>query len=284
MILDTDHHVHSRYSDCCHENYDLETIINRQTENGMRYVCVSDHIHRIEDTGGLSEHLRFLRENPEIAAKNRVFVGAELTFIDYDGNIPLPFIDSKDQPDFLIAGCHSIPEYGINMGDIISAGTMLGSMNSDEFSVFTAGHHRMLKGAVLKGIINILAHPYDFFFRCEIFDSRLLENFIEIARICRKNDIAVEINNASARRCLSSAGNYKNFNKYCIQPAVFYMEMINIARNEGALFSTGSDAHDADSIGNMDYAEKVVTKINIDRTQLLNLDNGDDFRKYLPVS
>ncbi len=281
MIPDTDHHVHSRYSECCHEDYNLENIIKKQTENGLRYICVTDHIHCMEETGGLAEHFGYLQDNPGIAERNTVFIGAELTIAGNKGNFPLSFLKSGEQPDFLIGGCHSIREYRIGMGDINSARLLLVSMNDNDFLNFTDVHYQMLKGAVQKGIINILAHPYDLFFRCGIFDSRLLGKFQKIARICRKNDIAVEINNASARRCLSPEGKQKRYNKYSIESADFYMKMIKIAADEGVFFSTGSDAHDEMSIGNMEYAAKVIEKAETDRSQLFYLDNGEDNKRYL---
>ena len=276
-----DNHVHSVYSECCNENYNLETIINKQAANGMKYACVTDHIHSIDDTGGLAGHFSFIRTNPEALKKIDVFIGAELTFIDDEGNVPLPFLSGAERPDFLIGGCHSVGSCGVSMSDINTAHSRLAAMTDNEFTAFTDEHLHMLKGAVQKGIINILAHPLDIFFRCRIYDSRLLESFQEIARICRKKDIAVEINNASAERCLSSGGNGDDFNKYSIRPEVFYMKMINIARDEGVIFSTGSDAHTELSIGDMKYAEIAVKKAGIDHSRLLSLDSGVDFKRYL---
>ena len=281
MKADADNHVHSKYSECCHENYDLETIIRIQSENGMKYACVTDHIHTDADTGGLSEHFRYLKANPVTVEKIKVYIGAELTFTDHEGNVPLPFLESGEQPDFLTGGCHSIPGYDVSMGDIEKARLKLKCMTDKEFIDFTDVHRRMVKGAVEKGLINILAHPFDLFFRCGIYDSRLLDNFQSIARICRKNDIAVEINNASAGRCISTPENHTEYNKYCIRPADFYLKMINIAVEENVIFSTGSDAHVEISIGRMEYCEEIIKKTGIDHSKLFYLDNGVDNKRYL---
>ncbi|MBN1646636.1 MAG: hypothetical protein JW874_01265 [Spirochaetales bacterium] len=273
MKPDIDNHIHSRYSSCCGEDYGLEQIIAVLQKKKMQYACVSDHIHVTGDTAGLREHFDWRKKvQKKEDLSFPVYIGAEMTIISTAGDIPeLPY-GGRYRPDFLIGGCHRIPgRKHLNMNSIDIAGQKLRAMPDSELRAVYAEHAEMICSSVKKRKYDILAHPFDFFFRCAIFDRRQLEEFVMICRLCREYDIAVGLNNASARRCLGQMRNVQAFNAHCIGSEEFFLSMLRIARSEHLLFSPGSDAHMLRDAGCLDFVEKAISCSGISKNELFCL-------------
>ena len=250
MKLTVDHHVHTRYSNCCREDYGLREIIETQIQNGMEYACVTDHIHSSRDTAGLSEHHAAYQSLPERLKGIPVYIGAELTFSSPEGHVPVDTAALEKTPAFTIGGCHHIPwDSRLTMGDIPGSRAIVAAMNEQSYFEMLKKHHILLKGAVEKEHIDILAHPYDFFFRLGIFDTRMLDMFHDIVLLCKKHRVAIEINNASAKRCLMEEERGERFNGSCISPKSFYSGLIKMAMDEKVPLSPASDAHAQKDIG-----------------------------------
>jgi histidinol phosphatase-like PHP family hydrolase len=277
MLLTIDHHIHSKYSDCCRGNYDFHDIVQAVHARNLRYYCVSDHVHSDADTGAISLHHSALRNIPEVFLDRPVFIGAEVTFCSRQGDYPDKFQPADPKPAFLIGGCHKIPGTAITMRSIPRSIEILQTYEDHELSGIFAIHHEMLCGAVKKGAIDILAHPYDIFFRCGIFDSRQLEMFVQIARLCREHDVAIEINNASMTRCFYRDSEALTLaTRYSMPPRDFYTRMLRIALEEGKFLSPASDAHTLSNVGNMNQIERLMTEMGIPEERLLYLDRKNN--------
>jgi histidinol phosphatase-like PHP family hydrolase len=273
VIINIDNHIHSRFSGCCRENYGLEQIYMVQKENNMRYACVTDHIHETGETAGLKEHFSWLRKT---AAGQKmdipVFVAAEMTIINSDGDIPEIVSSADCQPDYLIGGCHYIPgKSGLNMGSIREAVRQLRKFSESDLQNLYNFHRNMIAGAVRRKKFDIFAHPFDFFYRCGIFDQRLLDGFREFCCLCRENNIAVELNNASAERCLVDFADSAVFNSNCVRSVDFFMRMLEIVKSENVKLSPASDAHSLARIGYLEYAEKAFNLAGFSSEDLFSL-------------
>lgn len=272
MNYAVDHHIHTKYSACCRQEYDLADIISIQSKKGMKYMCVSDHIHEDKDDGGIPEHYKVLRNNPELVQNKKIFIGAELTIRTLEGDVPLLCKERKEKPQFLLGGCHTIPQFNLHMWAINDSINIMREYSENQLLKLFNSYQKMIIGACRKRNFDVLIHPLEFFIRCDLFDSRILDLFIDIAGTCRKNNIAIELNNASINRCLFPSSKYAPFNRHCIQPANFFREMIAIACNENVLFSPGSDAHHLENIGNLNAVNSILSEFGIKEDQIFFLD------------
>ncbi|MBN2510252.1 MAG: PHP domain-containing protein [Spirochaetales bacterium] len=280
MKLNIDHHVHTRYSNCCNEDYGLKEIIEAQNANGMSYVCVSDHIHTARDTGGLEDHHRALATLPSSYKELPVYLGVEMTFTSPEGDIPVDPGALPAPPSFTIGGCHHFPwDKDLTMGDVPGGRAKLARMTEQGLTELLLQHHRLLQGAVQKARIDILAHPFDFFFRLGIFDARLLDMFHDTVRLCKKHRVAIEVNNASARRCDAEEKKNTPFNSQCIAPKKFFSALITMAMEEKVPLSPASDAHARNDIGCFDSLLPYLEEAGAGPGDFLRLDSLDTFSK-----
>jgi histidinol phosphatase-like PHP family hydrolase len=272
MKLQIDHHIHSKYSACCRGNYDFHDIFHRLHEQEMLYYCVTDHVHSDADSGGLRAHHEVLQRIPDHLLDRPVYIGVEVTFNTGDGEYSSAFRANAPQPAYVIGGGHHIPNTDVSMWSIPRAIEVLQQCDDHALTELFACYHNMQCGAVKNRTIDILAHPHDLFFRCGIFDIRQLEMFAATARLCRRYDVAVEVNRASIIRCAKAdnAG-YVPANRHCIRPNDFYTRMIQLVLDEGGLLSPASDAHALDDVGKLDKVEEFMTGMGIQDDQLLYL-------------
>ncbi len=272
MKLHIDHHIHSKYSACCRGTYDFQEIVRTLHEQDRRYYCVTDHVHSEVDSGGLQAHHEALRKIPAYLLDRPVYIGVEVTLSSRNGEYSSAFRVAAPQPAYVIGGGHHIPDTDVSMGSIPRAKDVLQRCDDNALTELFAIYHDMQCGAVKNHSIDILAHPHDLFFRCGVFDSRQLDLFADTVRLCRKHDVAVEVNRASIIRCAQADNaDYAPFNRHCIRPNEFYARMIQLAIDEGVLLSPASDAHVLQDVGKLDAVETCLAEMGVQEDQLFYL-------------
>jgi len=246
--LGTDYHIHTFYQRCGNGTLTLENIIRRAEGLRMTSLAITDHINNFEH---IANHKLIKQDIEAVETDLEVFFGCELNFMSCDG--PWPYNEQIHQEygfEVVIGGIHS---------------TYTDSQDIVEVRDIQQRHHmRTLNDPLL----NVLVHPY-WFGKAE-WEARPAEWWVELletmpddyvremAQASAANDCAIEVNACAI---------FYNKN----YPAEFqsaYIRYLGRLRDEGALFTVGSDAHDIKQIGTSEYCEGILDGLGVPAEQI----------------
>ena len=267
-----DNHVHTKYSACCHENYDLRKIARVHEEKGFAYACVSDHVHSDTDGDFMTEHARVRNDLIAGGFPLPIFLGIEASIVDIEGHLPLDSVAGT--PDFVMCSDHWIPTTRITMDDLTGSARIVKDMHDRDPRKLRALYGdvaSMYVNAMSCNKIDILAHPFDTFMRIGNFDKQLLEVFGTVCEACQANGVAIEINNKAVERQFELLTNIEPLHDDCLPAAEFYTRLMEIPLNYDVLFSTGSDAHVVLDIGVLDHAAQFIERMHIPERKIFSL-------------
>jgi histidinol phosphatase-like PHP family hydrolase len=266
-----DTHVHTRYSACCHENYDLRKIARIHEVKGFSYACVSDHVHDDNDGAFMTEHARVRNDLLAGGFPLPIFIGIEASIVDIEGHLPLSSVART--PDYIMCSYHWIPATKITMDDLPSSARIVKAMHDHDPSGLRALYvdvASMYVNAMACNKIDILAHPFDTFMRIENFDQQLLDVFGTVCEACQAHGVAIEINNKAVERQLELFTHNEPLHDDCLPAAEFYTRLMKIPLDYDVQFSTGSDAHVVHDIGVLDHAASFMESLNIPERKLFS--------------
>lgn len=267
-----DNHVHTRYSSCCHEQYDLRDIARIHEDKGFSYTCVSDHIHLATDGAFLTEHARIRDELVAGGFTLPIFLGIEASIVDFEGHLPLDGL--VETPDYVLCSDHWIGSTGITMDDLPGSARIVKELHDRDPGKLRSLYKNvasMYINAISSNNVDILAHPFDTFMRIENFDKQLLDFFGMVCEICQERGVAIEINNKTIERQLDLFKNAKPLHEDCLPSEDFYTRLMKIPLKYDILFSTGSDAHVVQDIGMLDNAAKFIERLKIPQRKIYSL-------------
>ncbi|HME51176.1 MAG TPA: hypothetical protein VKM55_03080 [Candidatus Lokiarchaeia archaeon] len=272
VMLLHDNHVHTKYSACCHEHYDLREIARIHESKGFSYTCVSDHVHSDTDGAFLTEHARARQDLTADGFALPIFLGIEASIVNFDGHLPLDSVAGT--PDYIMCSDHWIPSTRITMDDLPGSARIVKEMHDNDpgqLRILYENVASMYVNAMSSNKIDILAHPFDTFMRIGNFDGQLLDYFGVVCEICQEKGVAVEINNKTVERQFDLFTNNEPLHDDCLPPAEFYMRLMKIPLDYDVAFSTGSDAHVVRDIGVLDHAANFIEQLKIPEQKIFSL-------------
>ncbi len=267
-----DHHVHTRYSACCHERYDLREIARAHDRLGFPYSCVSDHVHSGADGAFVAEHQRVRNDLAAGGFGKPIFIGIEASIMDFGGHLELDSVNGE--PDYLLCSDHWIGDTGITMDDLPGSAKLVRTMHEDDYGALKAMYNNvatMYVNAITRNKVDILAHPFDTFMRIANFDQYLLDVFGRVCEACQDNRVAIEINNQSVKRQLDLFSRVEPLHADCLPAPEFYTQLFEIAVGYDVRFSTGSDAHVAKEIGDLNRSRQFIEQLGIPQGRIFSL-------------
>nr|MDO8087079.1 PHP domain-containing protein [Candidatus Sigynarchaeum springense] len=269
-----DHHVHTRYSACCHERYDLRAIATTHDRLGFPYSCVSDHVHGGADGAFVAEHQRVRAELAAGGFAKPVYIGIEASIVDLEGHLALGGVNGK--PDYVLCADHWIGDTGITMDDLQGGARLVRKMHGTDPQALKALYGDvagMYVNAITRNDVDILAHPFDTFMRVSDFDKALIEVFGRVCEACQARRVAIEINNQSVKRAVDVFSRVEPLHADCLPALEFYTRLFKVALGHDVLFSTGSDAHVASDIGDLGRSRRFIEQLGIPQGRVFLLDN-----------
>jgi histidinol phosphatase-like PHP family hydrolase len=205
-----DMHLHTSWTD---GQDSVFKMYKEACKKKLNYILFSEHSRK--NSGRW--FLKFAKEVRSLKNKCIAFVGTEVKILNFKGELDL----SKEihaYSDFIMASVHRFPG---EKSDRIMLKKNFSKKNAINIE------YKLMRAAILNPKTNILGHPFGMSIkRFKASPSKKL--FIDIIKMCKKNNVAFEINSHYHK-------NLKWLLKECIK--------------QNTLFSLGSNAHKVSEIG-----------------------------------
>jgi len=242
-----DYHIHTFYQRCGNETLTVENIIRKAESLYMSSIAITDHLNSLD----MLPNFRLIRRDIEaIDTSIEVFFGVELNFMCCDGDFPYSEA-IRDEYGFEVAigGIHS---------------TYTGSLDEAEVADIQHRHHMRV---LADPLCDVLVHPWwipdrEWKQRPAEWWEDLLESFpderiAELAGASAANRCAIEVNAAAVFYNTAYSRRFRDI----------YVQYLARLRDAGALFTTGSDAHDIGQLGATEYVEGLLDGLAVPDAQ-----------------
>lgn len=236
-----DYHMHTQYSD---GRASVEDMVFSAVQKGLKEVGIADHGPRNIGTGvknnetflDIKEETRALREKYDVD----VYVGAEADIISLDGEIDI----SKEiinELDYLLVGLHPyiLPKDFQSAVHFVMGNQAVKILPNLKERVRNVNTKALVDG-LNKYNVYAITHP----------NLGMEIDIQEVAKACVKNNTAWEIN--TGHLCPT-------------------LEDLLKASKIGIDFVVNSDAHYPETVGELDYGEYVLTKLQVPQERVRNL-------------
>lgn len=243
MKIFIDYHIHSIYSRNRHGKSTVEEIVEKAAKLGLKEIAISDHGPRHFLFGTKKGDLRKIRDEINSLKKKypeiKVLLGVEANIISLEGETEIDEVSKEC--DIILLGFH----YGALFKSFKDFWILL-IMNflSNSFGI---GKKRMIdintravEKALLKYDVDILTHPGD----------KIPVDIARVAKVAEETNTILEINDSHR---------HLNVNE------------IKVASKYDVKFVIGSDAHDAERIGNHNDALGRAKEAGLDLKRVVNL-------------
>ncbi|NLB52030.1 MAG: PHP domain-containing protein [Syntrophomonadaceae bacterium] len=247
-----DYHTHSKHSD---GRQNEAEIIEAAKEKGLKEIAITDHGPLalgigIKDTKVL-EKMRLRIDalnqlNPDIT----ILLGVEANIRDLDGTLDIP-ISAMELLDVLIAGLHpyTIPT-SVSDGINLYLQNSFRHLGRSQREKAIRNNTKAIVAALDNNPrIDILSHPGLFFY----IDVE------EVAQACVRNEVLFEINCGHGYPHVSD---------------------IMVAKEQGVHFIINSDAHFTATVGQLEYGEEAMKKIDIPPSRIVNLEDKGGYNRW----
>jgi putative hydrolase len=247
MIIYGDYHTHTPYS------HGTGTILENALaakQKGLKEIAITDHGFNHTLYGMKRKDLTAMRAECTEAEKQtgvKVLLGVEANFISNDGTIDLTEEDIS-KLDIVLVGHHNFvkakklsDKFSLFFRNIIS-GVFKPSKNKIEKNT------QVYLNAMKKYKINVFTH----------LNYGMKVDTLKVALAARDNNVLIELNGKR----------------------IFFTdeEMLEMAKNK-VKFIIDSDAHSSDRIGEANNAINLITRLNIPKNLIVNLDKLPKFEK-----
>ncbi len=255
-----DLHLHTRpHSPDAHWRATLPNMLRRAVKNGVSTVGLANHYF-------LNTDFRLFQRLPQQIARHRpsgltVLNGAELCVLNRQGEISLTATEAA-QLDFVLAGPHHFKQRWVERPCL------------DSVAMFVAQQHETLLNAARQPLVNGLAHPWVIdparwsFGDCAA-PSQVIGRFLsvwtealfaELGAVAAAHDTALEIGMGLH---LMAAHQGEPFWQQ-------YRRGVQAARNSGARFYFGSDAHHLHVVARLDWLKPTLTQLGFTPTDIID--------------
>lgn len=247
MVIHGDYHTHTQNSDG--RGTILENVLVAK-QKGLREIAITNHGFNHQLYGMKRKDLDSMRKECIEAERQtgvKVLLGVEANFISNDGSIDLTKEDMK-KFDIILVGQHNFVK-AKNISDKFSL-----FFRNIISKIFKPSRKKIEKNtqvylkAMKKYKIDILAH----------LNYGMKVNTLKVALAARDNNILIELNGKR----------------------IFFTdeEMLEMAKNK-VKFIINSDAHFSDRVGEVNNAINLITRLNIPKSLIMNLDKLPKFQK-----
>ncbi|MDD4110509.1 MAG: PHP domain-containing protein [Clostridia bacterium] len=247
MIIYGDYHTHTPYS------HGTGTILENAIaakQKGLKEIAITDHGFNHIIYGIKRSDLKTMKAECIEAEKQtgvKVLLGIEANFISNDGSVDL-YRRDFDFFDVVIVGYHSFVRYK-NISNQFSM-----FFRSIFSGIFKPSKKKIEKNtliylnAIRKYKINVLSH----------LNYGMKVDVLKVALAARDKNILIELN-----------GKRISFTDE---------EILEMAKNK-VKFIINSDAHSSDRVGEVNNGINLVTRLNIPKELIVNLDKLPKFKK-----
>ncbi len=249
MRTDVDLHLHTALIGCANQTMTVPALLQRCEQEGITTIAITDHLNRPDQ---LPTHLLIKQQLAEYQGPVQITWGVEANVLDPQTGAISVSEEQVEQAgfDLVIAGPHATYHTEPNVRSIIDL------------------QHRLMMAVVTNPLVDVLVHPW-WFSRTE-FDNGVLawmttlqqwpeSQIRELGQAARETGTAIEMN-ADAIIINSYYG-----------PAFQedYKRVFAILLEEGATFTTASDAHDISKVGISRLAAQYLAEIGATDDNLL---------------
>ena len=242
-----DLHVHTRpHSPDAHRRATVSAMLRQAADNGVWTVGLANHYFPTTNP----RIFRKLRQQVEKETPDgmTVLVGAELCVLDSNGTIHLTENEAQ-QFDFILAGPHHFGQRWVEKPSTGSA------------DAFIQHQHQMLLGAARNPLVDGMAHPWviniqhaqrRWGFAPDEFSAVWSEDYFwELGQVAKTYDTAIEIGMGIHLMAEHQGEHFWEM----------YVRGMRVAREAGAKFYFGSDAHHLHVIARLDWLRPTLAKL-----------------------
>ena len=242
-----DLHIHTRpHSPDAHWRAKLPAMLKQAAGNGVWTIGLANHYFPTTSFSIFEKLQAQVRH--AIPAGMTVLVGAELCVLNTQGEINLTGNEAQ-QLDFVLAGPHHFRQRWVDRPP------------SGNAAAFVAHQHQMLLNAARNPLIDGLAHPWVIsvqdasrkwgFFVEDFLQVWAEDLFAELGQVAAHNNTALEI--GMGIHLMAQHQGEAFWNKY--------VRGLQAARDAGAKFYFGSDAHHLFVVGRIDWLEPTLDRL-----------------------
>ncbi len=249
MRKDVDLHIHTALIGCANDTMGVPELLGRCEQEGIMSVAITDHLNRPDQ---LPTHHLIKQQLREYEGPVQVTWGVEANVIDPATGAISVVEEHVEEMGFelVIAGPHSSYHEEPDVRSIVDL------------------QHRLMMQVVANPLVHVLVHPW-WFGRRE-FDSGVLAWLTDLqqwpeAQIRELGQAAAETGTAIEM----NASAIINSPIYGPEFLADYKRAFGILLEEGAKFTTGSDAHNIDQLGRSSDAAEYLEAIGATDEDLL---------------
>lgn len=239
-----DYHTHTRYS---HGESTVLENVRAAREKGLRRVAISDHGPGslfgvgVESLATFDAIRKEVEEAQQLYPDVEVLLGVEANVLSVDGRLDIP-LEMQSQFDVVLVGLHPLVRWEpLRDGAALIWRNVMGARCKARADEARWLNTQALVNAVLKNRVHAVTHPG---YRLPI-DTALL------AQACARAGCALEIN----------ASHPHTTEAY-----------IRIAKEHGARFILGSDAHSARRVGDLGRAAALARRAGLRAADIVNVE------------
>ena len=220
QIEKQDMHIHTRNSNCVHENYGVKEVINKINSLDIKKFAITDHYYK--NANILRElKLRKLRF-PKIK------IGLEIDYLDIkDNNVDKEIIKLCD---VIIGSIHKIQDKEEKLTENEIIGRYINA----------------LKTIITTDYVDIIGHPFNLLFKYKVNLPK--KELISVLELAKKFNKKIEFNE---RRYKTNEGE---------ENLQFHKELFELCKLIGCEISLASDAHNLEDVGNIKIMYKIVSE------------------------
>jgi len=239
-----DYHIHTHYLGCGNATMQVEAIVRRAEELGLRSIAITDHLNTLDR---LPDHQKIRDELVRIDTPIEVYFGCELNILDLNARLPYGNDVAREMGfELAVAGVH---------------GTWLDPDARTPQAVLARQTDLLVKVAS-SSLVDVVVHPWWFprreyeqslaswFTSMDVVPREMTRDLVQAAA---DNGVAIEIN---ATACLLP-------DYYPESLRASYADYVALLLDEGATLSMCSDAHDIAQLGTTRLVEDIFERLAV---------------------
>lgn len=238
-----DYHIHTHYLGCGNATMQVEAIVRRAEELGLRSIAITDHLNTLDR---LPDHQKIRDELVRLETGIEVYFGCELNVLDTNATLPYGNAVAREMGfELAIAGVHS---------------TWIEADASPQ--AVLARQTDLLIRLASSSLVDVVVHPWWFsrreyegglsawFTSMDVVPREMTRDFAQAAV---DNGVAIEVN--------PSANLLPDYYPEPLRRS--YADYVAQLDEQGVTFALASDAHDISQLGCTALAEDILEQLGV---------------------
>ncbi|MFC1806004.1 PHP domain-containing protein [Planctomycetota bacterium] len=239
-----DYHIHTHYLGCGNATMQVEAIVRRAEELGLRSIAITDHLNTLDR---LPDHQKIRDELVRIETGIEVYFGCELNILDLNAALPYGSDVAREMGfELAIAGVHR---------------TWLDPQHATPQAVLARQTDLLIKLASCP-LVDVVVHPW-WFGRAE-YESVLagwLTSMDAIPREMTRDFVQAAADNGVAIEVNATASFLPDYLPDTFKAS--YADYVALLVDYGATLSIASDAHDISKLGTTTIVEDLLERLGV---------------------